>query len=116
MLPLRTICSWFCLIFLFFCLECSLLLTSFPAYEQQRRLLRIGLMALGLPPDVVTLGGLRAGGATYHWLQFENSGALQRRGRWGSIKALDHYVQEATVALCLADVAPAVLACVDGTC
>ena len=73
----------------------------FPAYELQARLLRVALGQLGLPSDLVTLGGARAGGATFHWLTHENIGVLQRRGRWGSCRVLEHYVQEAAVALVL---------------
>ena len=38
--------------------------------------------------------GLRAGGATHHFLTFRNVGYLRLRGRWVVLKSLEHYVQE----------------------
>ena len=38
--------------------------------------------------------GLRAGGATHHFLTFKNVGYLRLRGRWVVLKSLVHYVLE----------------------
>ena len=53
------------------------------------------------------LSGLRAGGATHHFLQWQDVGGLRLRGRWASLRTLDHYVQESTAALRGALEAPA---------
>ena len=61
------------------------------------------LVALRLPalvgnwsstPELrLTAGGLRAGGATAHYLRFQALDALQWRGRWRSAATLEHYIQ-----------------------
>ena len=55
---------------------------------------------LGLEHLNITPGGLRAGGATF---KFTNNimdiGKLKFRGRWASLFALEHYIQEASGAL-----------------
>jgi hypothetical protein len=71
----------------------------FPSYASLRIRLQAYLRQLGLAADFVTLGGLRAGGATYHYFCFHDVLALQRRGRWQSFKSLDHYIQESAVVL-----------------
>ena len=38
--------------------------------------------------------GLRAGGATHHFLTFKDVQLLRLRGRWVVLKSLEHYVQE----------------------
>jgi hypothetical protein len=38
-------------------------------------------------------GGLRGGGATFHYLTHRNIPELQRRGRWLSVRTLEHYIQ-----------------------
>ena len=38
--------------------------------------------------------GLRAGGATHHFLTFRDVQLLRLRGRWVVLKSLEHYVQE----------------------
>jgi hypothetical protein len=40
-----------------------------------------------------TLGGLHPGGATAHYLAFQDLGRLQWRGRWAILKTLKHYIQ-----------------------
>ena len=46
-----------------------------------------------------TLGGLRGGGATFLYVQTNDVMLVQRRGRWASLKSLDHYVQEGATLL-----------------
>ena len=46
-----------------------------------------------------SLGGLRGGGATLAFLVTDSVAYVQRRGRWGSAKTLDHYVQESVAAM-----------------
>ena len=86
------------------CLECFLIdlqpsARVFPTYLQLQKVLSLWIAALELPKGLFTLGGLRAGGATHHYLEQQNVGVLQRRGRWVSSSSLEHYIQEATVVL-----------------
>lgn len=55
--------------------------------------LRVILEFLGCP-DLFPPSGLRAGGATHHWLAFRNFGLLRLKGRWLSGRSLEHYVEE----------------------
>ena len=71
----------------------------FPSYDSLSRSLQEALTSLEIPPGLFTLGGLRAGGATHHYLVCQNVPVLQRRGRWQSSRSLDHYIQEAAVVL-----------------
>ena len=48
---------------------------------------------LGLKTCGFTLGSLRAGGATAHFLVHHNIGTLMFRRRWASVKTLGHYIQ-----------------------
>ncbi len=57
-----------------------------------RRLERI-LEALGCP-GAFTPGGLRAGGATHFWMIYRDQGSVRLRGRWMSVRSLEHYLQE----------------------
>lgn len=57
------------------------------------------LKALGVSPKLFTLGSIRAGGATEDWLQHENVGRTQMRGRWKHPLAMQHYLQESTACL-----------------
>ena len=54
----------------------------------------LGVQSLELSP-----GSLRAGGATHHYLMFQDVPRLRRRGRWRQEATLEHYVQEAVYAL-----------------
>ena len=58
------------------------------------------LCSLGLQDSGLTWAGLRAGGATDHWLRNKNLPALRRRGRWSSEKTLERYVQESVFIQC----------------
>ena len=72
----------------------------FPSYSTLSRLIKAWLAALlGNEGAAYTLGGLRAGGATYFYLETENPAFVQRRGRWASQRSLDHYVQTAAAVL-----------------
>ena len=72
----------------------------FPSYSTLSRLIKAWLAALlGNEGAAYTLGGLRAGGATYFYLETENPAIVQRRGRWASQRSLDHYVQTAAAVL-----------------
>ena len=51
------------------------------------------LVLLGRPA-YTTLGGLRAGGATDHFLQHQDIPRLRRRARWTGERTLERYVQE----------------------
>ena len=55
-------------------------------------ILREFLTLLEIPQMTVTIGSFRAGGATAHFLEHENLGTLQFRGRWKSTATLYHYV------------------------
>ena len=57
------------------------------------------LKSLGLPSQLYTLAGIRAGGATYRFLCDEEISKLQRRGRWTSARTLEHYLQPAVAFL-----------------
>ena len=81
----------------------------FPSYARLKGLVAMAFTALGLPPTLFTLGGLRSGGATQHYLEHENLSQLLRRGRWSNVKTLDHYVQEAAVVLVMLTIPPEVL-------
>lgn len=69
----------------------------FCSYAVVYRWTRTILGVLNLPQ--YTLGGLRSGGATFHWLSLFRLDVLRRRGRWVSDRSLEHYVQEAVSAL-----------------
>lgn len=56
------------------------------------------LAALGVP-DLFTLAGLRAGGATWEWLTNRHFSDLRLRGRWTNAKTLESYIQEAVAEL-----------------
>ena len=56
-------------------------------------------LAVGLPAKLLTPSCLRAGGASFHFAHWgENLPRLAWRGRWRSMKMLEHYVQELAVA------------------
>ena len=55
-------------------------------------IMRECLTLLEIPPMTFTLSSFRAGGATAHFLEHENIGTLQFRGRWKSTATLYHYV------------------------
>ena len=54
---------------------------------------------LGIPTSMFTLGSLRTGGATEHFLVHANFARLQYLGRWRNPHTLEHYLQEAVSAL-----------------
>ena len=54
---------------------------------------------LGIPASMFTLGSLRTGGATEHFLVHANFARLQYLGRWRNPHTLEHYLQEAVSAL-----------------
>lgn len=64
------------------------------------------LAALGVP-DLFTLAGLRAGGATWEWLTNRNFSDLRLRGRWMNAKTLESYIQEAVAELTLGSLSQA---------
>lgn len=43
----------------------------------------------------ITLGSLRAGGATWQFREYSNLGRLQFYGRWKTLASLEHYLHEA---------------------
>ena len=57
------------------------------------------LKQLGLQDAHLSPGSLRAGGATHHYLLYQDVPRLRRRGRWRQESTLEHYVQEAVYAL-----------------
>jgi hypothetical protein len=67
--------------------------SNFPSYDALRRIVAKLLHCLLGSVHRYTLGGLRGGGATAHFLLNKNMPLLQRRGRWTSLKSLDHYIQ-----------------------
>ena len=46
-----------------------------------------------------TVGGLRGGGATEHFLKHQNVPLLMRRGRWTQLNTLDRYLRGGVAAL-----------------
>jgi len=76
---------------------------GYPAFYNlfQKMIKLLGLNSLGLSP-----GSLRAGGATHHYLTFQDVPRLRRRGRWRQEATLEHYVQEAVCALQLQSLDP----------
>ena len=70
----------------------------FAAALQLRELAHIGF----------TPAGLRAGGATHHFLTFQDVPRIRRRGRWLQERTLEHYLQEGVYALQLEDFQPQV--------
>lgn len=71
----------------------------FPSYAQLRGWLLKCLAYFGLSDMGYSLGGARAGGATFHYMSSFAVGCLQRRMRHVGAKTLDHYVQEAVAVL-----------------
>lgn len=57
------------------------------------------LQALGVPLGLLTLGSLRAGGATEDYMRHENLSRTQFRGRWRSLSSVSHYLQSACAVL-----------------
>ena len=71
----------------------------FPTYSLMRRLTSRWLSELLGNDHGFSLGGLRAGGATFYFLEYEDIQWVQRRGRWSVLRSLDHYVQEGAAVL-----------------
>jgi hypothetical protein len=69
-------------------------------------IIRECLTLLEIPPMTFTLGSFRAGGATAHFLEQENLGTLQFRGRWKSTATLYHYVSVSMAAMSEARLTP----------
>ncbi|CAE8601161.1 unnamed protein product [Polarella glacialis] len=69
---------------------------GYPAFYRlwDKTLGEMGLASLHLTP-----GSLRAGGATHHFLKYQDVPRLRRRGRWRVEGTLEHYVQEGLYAL-----------------
>ena len=66
---------------------------------QLRQRFRWALSRLHIPVTAYSLGGLRAGGATWHFSRYQNLAALKFLGRWDNERTLAHYVQGATAAI-----------------
>ena len=62
-------------------------------------LLRDALEAIGLPPTFLVPASLRAGGATYMYLEGLEVNRLRLAGRWKCVNSLEHYIQEAASTL-----------------
>ena len=60
---------------------------------------RHALDNLGIGPFGLTLAALRGGGATDHWLRYQDIPRLTRRGRWSCERTLERHVQEGTYCL-----------------
>ena len=71
----------------------------FPSYVVLHKLVKKVLDQLLGVGHTYTLAGLRGGGATYIYLRDRNIPDLMRRGRWTSIKTLEHYIQLAGAGL-----------------
>jgi len=67
--------------------------TGYAMASLSRKLAQI-LQALGVPPQMYTLGGFRPGGATWEYLNHVAIGHLKFRGRWAAESSLEHYIQE----------------------
>ncbi len=52
------------------------------------------LQRLNVPAHAYTWASLRAGGATFDYMQGCALSAVKFRGRWSAEKTLEHYVQE----------------------
>jgi len=73
--------------------RCKTTLTSYSLATLNRRFTQC-LFALGIPPHTFTLASLRAGGATWEYLNDAAIANLKFRGRWAAESSLEHYVQE----------------------
>ena len=67
--------------------------TGYAMASLSRKLSQI-LQALGVPPQMYTLGGFRPGGATWEYINHVAIGHLKFRGRWAAESSLEHYIQE----------------------
>ena len=67
--------------------------TPFASYSVVRRIVTHALDSLLGGGHGYSLGGLRAGGASYMYLETDDVAAVMRRGRWASLQTLDHYLQ-----------------------
>ena len=65
----------------------------FPSYAAHSKHAKYYLDRLLGQGHGFSLAGLRGGGATFHYLKHRDILELARRGRWVSIKTLEHYVQ-----------------------
>ena len=74
-----------------------------------RKFMGFALEALGLASSGFTPGGLRAGGTTYLFISGVEVARIRIMGRWKIMETLDHYVQEASAALALIRLPPAVV-------
>lgn len=79
----------------------------------QNRFLRLQ-RHLGIPKTPYTAACLRAGGATAFYLHSSNIDRLRIKGRWSSMRSLDHYIQESTSLLAAQQLPPRVLHHVQG--
>jgi len=68
-------------------------ITSYALASLSRKLAQI-LQALGVPPQMYTLGGFRPGGATWEYMNHVAVSHLKFRGRWAAESSLEHYIQE----------------------
>jgi len=68
-------------------------LTSYSMSTLNRRFTQV-LSALNIPPHTFTLAGLRAGGASWEYLNDCAVASLKFRGRWAVESSLEHYIQE----------------------
>lgn len=71
----------------------------FPSYASLEYWMKQVWVLFGLAEEGYTLGGLRAGGATHHYLSSFQIPVLQRRMRHKSGQTIEHYVQEAVAVL-----------------
>ena len=64
---------------------------------------KAALIACSCTARALIPAGLRAGGATHHYLLHLDVPRLRRRGRWASEKTLEHYLHEVIHAMCHAE-------------
>ena len=69
---------------------------------------RAALDALNIPSSIFSLGGLRAGGATFLVMSDVEIAKVKYLGRWTSESSMGAYIQESMSLLVLAQLAPAV--------
>lgn len=56
-----------------------------------------GLLAVGASELQLLPAGLRGGGASHHYLLYQDVTTLRRRGRWNNLATVDRYIQEGVV-------------------
>ena len=82
-------------------LDASSCLLPYTEHTARKRVQQV-CQALGLPHNLYAWSSLRAGGASFEYLNGMPLSALKFRGRWSAERSLDHFVQECVTFLDMA--------------